>query len=397
MNWFSSLFNKNVPSVSYDTINGQRVKLEVDGFTFGKKQHIYYPDDFRKYVKLQRENFVLNTVIGKIAKGVSAVKFYSDKENDALVRKLQNPNDKQSQQEFLKEFVTFLKSSGWVVIWKDWKSIGNFETMQLKNIDTDYCCFDKTGSKLIFSYEDKEHTVLVSDCIIFYDTVKMKDGRGYSRIKPLRSQINNITSSQIAKGIQIENSGTTIVSPKVGNNANGVDDGINGMVHPDIPGQITQKQQIENNLNARGLENRVIVASRGLDALNLSAQLNSFDFSNKVESDVLAIYDAFGVPVEISPYGKNSTFDNKQVAMLDMIESEVLPILENILNSLKSEFPKQGNPLIDVSHISSMSIVKERIQKTNGTTIDQVVSLLNNKLINESEAKKILMQNKIIS
>lgn len=398
MNWFSNLYQKFVPRVQYSTINGQRVKMEIDGFTFGKKIFTHYSDSYHKYVELQRNNFVLNTVIGKIAKGVSSVKFVSEKSNDAILAKLKNPNDKQSQQEFLKEFTTYLKSAGWAIIWKDWQSIGNLKTLQLKNIDPDCCDFDKSGTKLIFEYEDEEHTVLASDCIVFYDTVKLKDGRGYSRIKPLRSQVTNIESSQIAKGIQIENSGTTIVSPKGNNNPNGVDEGINGIVHPDVPGQITQKQQIENNLTSRGLENRIIVASKGLDAVNLSAQLNSFDFSSKVESDVLAIYDAFGVPQELSPYGKsgNSTQANKEIATLELMESEVMPIIESLLNSLKSEFPNQGDPIADVSHLSYMSTVKQTIQATNKNTIQQTITLYDKGWITEAEAKKKLKENNII-
>lgn len=166
MSWFSNLYQKFVPTVQYSTLNGQRVRMEIDGFTFGKKIHTYYPDNYQKYVELQRNNFVINTVIGKIAKGVSSVKFVSEKENDPLVNKLKNPNNEQSQQEFLKEFTTYLKAAGWVVIWKEWQSIGNFETLQLRNIDPDCCDFDKSGEKLIFEHDDKEHTVLKSDCII---------------------------------------------------------------------------------------------------------------------------------------------------------------------------------------------------------------------------------------
>lgn len=397
MSWYNPLtwpafnggYDNPIPTET-GSINGTPVRMWLDVFNTGKKQHIFYPERYNKYVALQKEVFVVNNAIGKIAKVVSKADFVSEKDNDVLVSKLNNPNQKQSKQEFLKEFTVYVKAAGWGIVWKKWQSIGNFETLELINIDPD-CADFTTNGKIKFEYEEQKHTVELTDVILFYDTVREKDGRGYSALRPLRSQINNVLDAQRAKGIQIENSGTTIVSPKALNNTSVADEGLNAMVHPEIPGQISQKQQIEDKLNNRGIENRVIVASKGLDALNLSSELNGFKFNETIEADILAIYDALGVPVELTPYGKNVTYENKAVAELSLLQSEAMPLVESLVLSLVLEFPTIKSEIkVNFDSLEAMTIVRKRNEESNTKKIEQVVTLIDNQLITPVQAQQML-------
>src|SRR5699024_9231256 len=119
------------------------------------------------------------------------------------------------------------------------------------------------------------------------------------------------TLAQIAKGIQITNSGTTIVSPKAASNSNVMDQGLDAPVPTLMSNTKTQKQEMEDRLNYRGMKNRIIVSNKGLDAVNLSEKLNNVKFFDIVEQDILAVYDAYGYPVELTPYGKNAKFENR--------------------------------------------------------------------------------------
>lgn len=385
---FNGSKDNSIP-IEFDTIAGQQAVLSLDTFEMGDKKHTHYPDSFNKYVRLHNEVFVIKNAVGKIAKLVSKAEFTSEGKNNKYVEKLENPNLKQSKQEFLTEFTVYLKSAGWTVIWKKYGSFGDVSTLELINLDPDKIDFLK-GDKINVEYEGKPWELDLSDVILFYDSIRTKEGKGYSPLKPLRSQVNNILDGQIAKGIQIENSGTTIVSPKAANNQNVQDEGLNALVHPDVPNQITQKQQIELKLNNRGLKNRVVVASKGLDALNLSAELNSFKFDEVTEADKLDIYDAFNVPVELTPYGKNATYDNKMVAELSLLEKEVIPIAENLVNSLNSEFDMPEPLQVNFNHLDCMTVVENRIQETNGKKIEQVKSLMDMGLIGMPRAKELL-------
>ncbi len=365
----------------------------MDVFNVGKVRQKYYPEN-TKYVLLQEQNFLLNNVITKIAKTFSNANFTDENEKSELLDKLNAPNNYQSKQEFLKEFAINIMSAGYTFVWKRYVSFGNFKTLELINLSPDKTQID--NDKVVTEYGDVVEKISLSDVIIFYDIkVKTTTKYGYSRITPLKSQIENVTDAQKAKGIQIENSGTTIVSPKQTAAGNNIDEGLNAPVQT-LGGMKTQKTEMEDRFNFRGLENRVIVASKGLDAVNLSSELNSVKFHEIVETDILAVYDAFGFPIELTPYGKNATFENKETAEYSLIENEIIPLALNLIHSLNNEFPTKGKIHVDYNHLSSMSIIQKRIQDTNGTIITQLKTLLDGGVISIAEFKKILITKKIL-
>lgn len=378
-----------------DSINGQPVRMEMDVFGIGTNDKKTFYTDSTKFVKLQKETFVLNNVFNKIASKLSSAQFTSESDNSEILDKINNPNNAQSKEEFLKEFAIFLLSSGWTVIWKKYQSYGNFKTLELINLNPDHT--DVNEKSLTTEIDGKSETILLTDVILFYDSVRNnKNKKGYSRITPLRSQVSNIKDAQVAKGIQIENSGTTIVSPKQTAAGNNIDEGLNAPVTQMGGGLKTQKEEMEDRFSSRGLVNRIIVSSKGLDAKNLSAELNAVKFYEIVETDILAIYDAYNFPVELSPYGKNAKFENKEIAEVSLVENEVSPLAKNLINSLNAEFPNKKPVIVDFNHLNSMSLIQERIQKTNGTTIEQYGTLFDKKIITEQEYKDVLKSKKIL-
>jgi len=375
------------------TINGQPVEGSFDvysGYTF---QGLHYNTD-TKFVKLVENNFVLGNVIGKVAKSLSNAKFTSENENDKLLRVIQNPNEKQSTEEFLKEFCIYLLSPGYTMIWKKWQSVGNMETLQLINLNPDDTEILENSVKTVV--DGKSETIPKEFIIFFYDVKKnINDDKGYSRIKPLRSQVKNIEDAQIAKNIQICNSGVTLISPKA-TTGSPIDEGLNRQIitMPTAEGQApprTEKDDMEEKLNTRGIANRIIVANKGVDGYNLSQGLTGLNFYEMVETDILAIYDAFGVPIELSPYGKNNTFDNKEVAESSLYETEVLPIASNIVKTLNAEFLNfTAGISVTYEHVSSVAKTKNQVHETNKLIIDNLSTLIADGVITAPEMKKIL-------
>lgn len=396
MSWWNSLrmLRFGIETVN-DSIKGQPVRMDLDTFSIGLNDRKTFYSDNTKFVKLQEETYVLNNVFNKIGSKLSSANFTSESGGGELLDKINNPNEAQSKEEFLKEFSNYILSSGWTVIWKRYKSFGNFSTLELINLNPDKT--ELGDDSLTTEIDDEAKTILYTDVIMFYDSVRKKSKKGYSRIKPLRTQINNIRDAQIAKGIQIENSGTTIVSPKQVSTGSNIDEGLNAPV-PQLGGNIkTQKEEMEDRFASRGLSNRIIVSSKGLDAKNLSAELNTVKFYEIVETDILAVYDAYSFPIELSPYGKNATFENKETAEVSLIENEVSPLAKNLVNSLNAEFPKKEPISVSFKHLNSMSVIEERIQTTNGTTIDQYGVLFDKQIITAAEYKNILKSKNILT
>src|SRR5690606_39474636 len=90
------------------------------------------------------------------------------------------------------------------------------------------------------------------------------------------------------------------------------------------------------------IKNRIIVSNKGLDAKNLSAELNNVKFSEITEPDALALYDLYSFAPELTPYGKNATFENKPAAENKLIEAEIIPLADRKSTRLNKEFKAQG-------------------------------------------------------
>lgn len=391
MSWYEGITRLFTPKIQNAVWDNTPVRMEIENFEIGDSIKLYYPEE-TNYVDLQEKNYVLSDVLGKIAKTFSNACFEDENEESELLNKINEPNDKQSKEEFLKEFAIYLLASGYGMIWKKYVSFGNFETLQLININPDPKKTQITKNNVITEIDGKKETIRKLDIIFFYDIKKNNnDDKGYSRIKPLRSQVKNIEDAQRAKNIQICNSGTTIVSPKANPSANNnIDEGLNTPNIQPITGIRTQQQDMEDKLNSRGISNRIIVSTKGVDAVNLSAQLNNLDFYKIVEQDILAVYDAFGFPAELSPYGKNATFENKPAAENMLIENEVLPLAQSFVKSLNSEFESRGNIDVNYNHLSSVATTKNKVYETNKTIAETYSGLSDKGIITTQDAKRIL-------
>lgn len=376
------------------TINGQPALLEIDSFSLSDTKKTYFKKD-EDFVKIQSENYVASNVIGKSARRLSNAVFSdtSGKETK-LLEKIKNPNKDQTQEEFLKEFTVFILAAGWTAIYINWKSYPNFDTMQLVNLNPDLTQVKKKTVCTVI--DDKELEIDKNDVLIFYDMMNICE-IGSSRLIPLKTQLDNIKLSQIAKGIQITNSGTTIVSPKSTQNSNNIDEGLDAPV-PSLAmkGTKTQKQEMEDRLNYRGMKNRIIVSNKGLDAVNLSEKLNDVDFFDIVEEDILSVYDAYGYPVELTPYGKNAKFENRPAAETQLIEDEIYPLANSLISSLNEEFSEYGEITVSYNHLLSVSTTKLLIHDSNTKIINNYLTLFQEGVITLKEYKDLLIKHKVI-
>ena len=388
--------NKKTLTVNGQVINMEADVLTLDAFSMGGSTSTFYNEN-TDFIKVYEDNFIVNSIISKISSKFSSVKFLDEK-NSRLLDKINNPNNYQSKDEFLKEFSSFVLAAGFTAIWKKYISFGNFQTMELININPSKCHIDLKKESISFEYKGNTESVLLTEVILFYDTRQNNTNKkGYSRLIPYKSQIDNINLVQKAKNIQVQNSGTTIVSPKQVSAGSNIDEGLNTPV-PVMGGNlITQKEEMEDKLNNRGLSNRIIVSSKGLDAINLSEKLNNIDFNKIVEPDAMVLYDAYNFDKELTPFGKDSTYDNKGESELKLYESEIFPLANNFINSLNAEFEGKGKLDLSYDHVGVMSIVKNRIIDTNEKLISQYNLLLDKEIINAVEYKKILIENKILN
>lgn len=371
--------------------------MELDIFGSNKDRKEYYSEDYNFY-NLYEKKFIVRTIVGKLANLFSnaALSDESGKETK-LLEKLKSPNKDQSTEEFMRDFAINLFVSGYSIIWKKYESYGDFESLELIVISTDQDVTSVGKKSITTDYKGKSKTIDFDDLIILYDTQRKRNSlEGVSRLRPFKTQIDNITDAQTAINIQIENSGTTVVSPKSSTNANNIDEGLNAPV-PTLGGGLkTQKEEMEDKLNSRGIRNRIIVSNKGLDAKNLSAELNSMNFSDMVVSNALSLYDLYSFDPELSPYGKNATFENKPSAENKVIESEIISLSRSLARSINQEFEAYGDIKISYDHLNSVATTKNKVVDVKKTVSDTYISLYKDGLIDRDEARKQLISNGII-
>lgn len=397
MSWYNP-FNVFTRAKRYGTTkDGIPITMEFENLEGYRYTKAYYKDN-TDFVKLQEEHYVLNDVITKIAKTFSNAQFSDGKGNDnALVDKINNPNQKQSKEEFLKEYAIYLLSSGWTCIWKKYESFGNFDTMELININPDPCVTDVRKNIIVTEVDGKQEQIQNMDLIFFYDVRKNnEDNRGVSRIKPLKMQVQNTRDASFAKNIQICKSGTTLVSPKTNNSTTGMDEGLNvpHTMPVDKNGSRppTAREDLEDKLNARGVANRIIVANKGIDSTNLGSDLSKMDYYKIVEDDILAIYDAFNFPAELSPYGKNPKYENRDAAEVSVIESEIYPMSKSLTDSLEAEFPNKGVLEVSYEHLKAVTNINNKMYDTNSTIVSYYKQMVDAGIITGMEANKKLTE-----
>lgn len=372
-------------------LNNTPTQMEFDIYGNTSKLCEYYKDDFN-YYELYEKKFIIRTIVGKLASIFSntQIEDLTGKESKLLL-KLKTPNITQSTEEFLKDFGINLWTSGYSMIWKKYGSFGNFDSLELIVISTDKDITSIGKNTVKTTIDEKTETIKKEDIIFFYDSQKSKDDlSGVSRLKPFKSQIDNVIDTQFAKNIQIENSGTTVVSPKAAAAQNNIDEGLNAPVPTVHGGLKTQKEEMEERFNSRGIKNRIIVSNKGLDAKNLSAELNTVKFSEITEPDALALYDLYSFAPELTPYGKNATFENKPAAENKLIEAEIIPLAESLIRSLNQEFKAHGQVKMSYDHINSVATTKNKVVEVNKTVVETYTSLVKEGIITPQEAKKQL-------
>lgn len=374
-------------------------RMEFDIFGNTSKLCEYYSDDFNFY-KLYEKKFIIRTIVGKLSSIFSNAKFEDLSGKDSkLLLKLQTPNQEQSSEEFLKDFGINLWTSGYSMIWKKYTgSFGDFDKLELIIISTDSDITEVGKKSVNTTINGKSEIIKKEDIIFFYDSQRSKDSlAGVSRLKPCKVLVDNVIDAQFGVSIQMEKSGVTVVSPKSSSTANNIDEGLNAPVPTMTGGLKTQKEEIEERLNARGIKNRIIVSNKGLDANNLSADLNNFKFSEVVESSALAIYDVYSFAPELTPYGKNATFENKPAAENKLIEAEIIPLAESLIRSLNQDFKAYGQVNMSYDHINSVAETKNKVVAVKKTVAETYSTLYKDGLITMDEAKKQLILNGVIS
>lgn len=329
---------------------------------------------------------------------------------------LKSPNHNQTSKELFQEFIRNLLSGGYCYLYPFHSNpaYANFihkgaQLLVLNNdfIDHSYQKVKFLQEEYTFKYDiDGGSKMNFSQIIPFFDISQDPKNKfkGVTRLKSLEEELSQIYLSNKAVANQIKMSGNIIVSPEATKDS----ELSLGLDKPIVPGrQKTQKDQIEENINDSGLlrGKSFTISSTALKAINLAESLKDYNFNEKFKHEAgRVIMNAYGIPRKLQNIITTSELkSDKEGEDIDMYEKIVLPLAESFSESINSVYSKLTGTKIKLDY-SHLAVFKERLEdaekkdsekKTN--IINNVVTLKNNQLITDEEAKKILQDEKIIA
>ena len=384
-----------------------------------------FNEDFsflQKNVFTAKKIEVIDTAISYIARWFSQgiLKAYDSNGNEIestpLLEKLKNPNQLQSQFEFLSQWAYFTKANGKSFIKPYTKSIGfekDIERTDLHNLNPDFIkefkntksIFKASKKDDFFVFEEKikagysqitiKHKFFYSDAIVFSDNINTNNQT--SVLASLQDEVKNIYLAQKGKFNKLEHSGVIVVSPKntEAKESLGLDKPVTGKSP-----ELTQKQIIEERLNTSGntSDGGVIVVGTGLNAQNLTEGLNSLDYDKEVIEDYRRVFKKFGISDELSEISQkeksNSSLgdsgNKKEVALLQFLQNTIEPLGDLFAGTITSFYDDGITYKMEYNHLTPYQIVESKKTEQNKTKVELIALLKNEELISIDEAKDII-------
>lgn len=354
------------------------------------------------YLQCVMSNPVLFRCIDVIADIVSQAEFKveDDNENDPLLRLLNNPNEYQSKQDFLKEFIFYKLAYGYVYQ-MPLGAVGmtnNVERVDsLYNLNTCKIEIHKefatrlqmradtraTKQKQFKYCEDHIKTMFAySEVIPFFDT---PNGLGHdfmysapSRLTSIHKPIKNIDKALHAENVAIGQAGTWIVSGSSKGADSGMLRGLKGK----------EKENIERRLSFdTGLGNKrgnIVATETPVSAQSLHTAMNQLGVSESVMNNANLIMNTFGIPKEVYSLDKSgSTYENQKQAYINLIQNIIQPEVDDLCNSYQSFFNYDKKITATFDHLAVMQHIEE-LKADKALKISQVYRNVSDPMIAES-------------
>ncbi len=233
-----------------------------------------------------------------------------------------------------------------------------------------------------FWYKGQKIVYQPDEIIHFNDNqVQFTDDKillGDSKIRPLTQACENIKNAYEARGVIIYNSALGILSNET-TDADGT---------ADIAAE-DKKQLQEGYKGGYGLskhKNQIILTNAALKWQSMAIDIGKLKLFEEVDSDFRTIANAYSFPPEILQ--TDSTYENKQKALVQLYQEAVIPEADEWLLGLSDWMGLDAVLKSDWSHIAVLQIDKERASKSLNWAAAGLSKAKESGLIEDAEAKE---------
>lgn len=310
-------------------------------------------------VQVAHSSPIVMASIQLIAGYFSRVRFTDGGAEDSpLIELLKRPNIYESQDDFLRKFIWYKYSGGFMYMrpievvrgTRDIKKVKYLYNLKPSLIEfpEDFCSklpetiseakeelektfwYDRYGQNMVLTFRD---------IMPFYDLANGLQQVGQlqnnwvspSRLDALREPITNIEKAFAAKNIVISSNGKEMfINRTAGKMAT-------------IPMSEKEKKSILNKLNTKlGLgkgRDRSIITNSDIAWQSLHIRLKELGLDESVIADATMILTAFGIPPElISVSGSSSTFENQAKAIINFVQSRIQVDVNDFCSTFNSRY-----------------------------------------------------------
>lgn len=400
-----------------------------DWFSIGKNKVEHPPKEFTylqqlglkskvlplNYLDWYKTNPFVFAAINERAKACSNAKFYEltpdgERLETPLTEKLNKPNDYQSKEDFLKQFITFLSiwGTGYIYINKLRPStplekieIINLPTNRVQfpdiaDIDMYYniLTFSKKEPKVIYKTSEMAYKELdINNLLPIFDTVQYTNlYYSESRLRALQYAVSNTQAAFESQNTFLSNPGGMGMLVKRAKEMQ------NPILTEDERKELEKSMQ--NDYGTLTGQRNIQIAGVDVDYISLMADVKKLALNETMTNNGLIIFGSFDLPKELlTAIQQGSTFENQKEAYKRYLQSAGQDLISNIASTLDSAFLGESeNTLIaSFDHLPIMQEdekLKAEVGKIESETMrsnyDVYTSMFDRGLINEQELKQKL-------
>lgn len=364
-----------------------RFTRHTDGSTFHTINSL--TTNFKDFKKLETTlaNYAVFNCLKITADICSQVEFFVKKgdeltKDDPLIDLLNKPNFFQHKKDFIKEWIWYKLTYGYVVqrpvlpssftpTPKNTQALfnlnprnisfkDNFKTPMLF-LDSDFEKFKREN--LFFRIDDKKKIPLEIGGLMFtYDVTNgLSDDfflKSPSRLDAITKAISNVDLTLDAENIMLQTNGRELFSASSGKGQN------SGIKMPMAAGD---REEIINKLiNTYGLsrgKSRSIVTTSGVDWKSLHIELKELGLNESSVKNGSIIRSIFQIPETVFKFylEKGDTFENKKEGEISLIQDVAQVNMDDFASTFTNFFNYKDTPLVaDFSHMPAMQHVEDK-------------------------------------
>jgi len=159
-----------------------------------------------------------------------------------------------------------------------------------------------------------------------------------SRLYPLSDPVSNICQSYEAKYTLIAKKGAIGILSNESKDAAGA--------APLLPEDKKEVQdQFANQYGLSPDQSQVIISGVGLKWQSMTFPIKDLMLSEEIKEASLVVYEAFGIPKFLTPYGEGDTFNNQNTAEKSFYQRTVIPTIEEVAATLSAFFQLESQGL----------------------------------------------------